>query len=146
MSRFFFPLGASSQPYGKSYTVNGGTSGTQPTFDGDPLFFGEYVRVGNFVHFEITIDFDNITGFGTGQYYVTLPFNTSSTSTFSNGTLSDDSSGKFYHIYGVALAGQNQMQLWYSASNGQGQEFTYNAPVTLTTADSFVIDGTYIAA
>jgi hypothetical protein len=143
MARFFYPYGNAAELSGKSYTVGGGTDGTQPTFTGDPMFYGEYTRVGNLVHFEITVDFNNITNFGTGQYYLTLPFDTSKTSTFSNGTLSDDSSGKFYHVYGVALEGQNQMQLWYSSSNGQGEPFDYNSPVTLDVADFFTIGGTY---
>jgi len=143
MARFFYPYGNAAELSGKSYTVEGGTNGTQPTFTGDPMFYGEYTRVGNLVHFEITVDFDNITNFGTGQYYLTLPFDTSKTSTFSNGTLSDDSSGKFYHVYGVALEGQNQIQLWYDSPNGQGEPFEHNSPVTLGVADFFTIAGTY---
>jgi hypothetical protein len=57
-----------------SFTVNGGTLGTQPTFNGDPLFSGTYVINGPMVHFQIQVDMDNITNFGTGQYYVDLPF------------------------------------------------------------------------
>jgi hypothetical protein len=51
-----------------SFTVNGGTLGTQPTFDGAPLFSGTYVINGPMVHFQIQVDMDNILTFGNGQY------------------------------------------------------------------------------
>lgn len=55
--------------------VLGGTvGGTQPTFSSNPLFFGSSVRNGDLVYFRINVDFDNITGFGTGQYFVSLPY------------------------------------------------------------------------
>ena len=122
--------------------VAGGTDGTQPTFSG-PVFTAKYSRFGDLIHFSYTVDFTNILTFGTGQYYMTLPYNPESLYNFSNGVLTDDSSGKVYHIYGVAEPGQNQMKLWYTSSNGQGAEFTHNSPITLTTADSFNISGTY---
>jgi len=55
------------------FVVQGGTTGTQPTFSGNPLFSGSYVKTGPMVHFRIDVDFDNITSFGTGQYYLDLP-------------------------------------------------------------------------
>jgi hypothetical protein len=56
------------------FTVNGGTTAAQPTFNGAPLFSGSYVRTGQLVHFQIQVDMDNISDFGTGQFYVDLPF------------------------------------------------------------------------
>ena len=47
---------------------------TSPTFSGDPLIEGSYTKIGSLVYFEIRVDFDNITSFGAGQYYLTLPF------------------------------------------------------------------------
>jgi hypothetical protein len=39
-----------------SFVVGGGTDGTQPTFTGDPLFTGSYIRtIGNLVHFQIQV-------------------------------------------------------------------------------------------
>jgi hypothetical protein len=51
----------------QTYVVGGGTSGTQPTFTGSPLFYGSYASQGDLVHFRVNVDFDNITRFGTGQ-------------------------------------------------------------------------------
>jgi hypothetical protein len=127
-----------------SFTVNGGSLGTMPTFDGAPLFSGSYVKTGPLVHFQIQVDMDNITNFGTGQYYVDLPFHAKYGYQFKEGCLHDISTGKQYAIGGHVYAGQSQMVLTFTNSNGQDEDFDYNSPVALSTADNFHIAGTYI--
>jgi hypothetical protein len=127
------------------YQPEGGTDGTQPTFSGDAIF-GSYNRVGNLVHFSILVDFDNITGFGTGQYYVTLPYPARVAYKFRDGCLHDDNTGITYHISGHVNA--NSDELWLFTTDVTGQrvsdfEFEQGEPITLTTADSFHIAGTY---
>lgn len=132
-----------------AYTSEGGTNGTQPTFDGDPLITGHYVRIGSVVHFNIEVDFDNITSFGTGEYYLTLPFPARFEAAVREGQLHDDSEGDSYHMTGEITADSNVMWLYSSdkvASGVQDAQFTSTSPVTLTTADHFHISGTYIAA
>ena len=148
MARFFFPYGTSAELFGKSYTVSGGTDGTQPTFTGDPMFYGNYVKVGNLVQVNIQVDMDNILTFGTGQYYMTLPYAAQYECTFRGGSLEDFSSGDEYHMTGHTEAGSTTMTLYFSdkvASGVQDNPFTFENPITLTTADSFHISGTYIA-
>lgn len=131
-----------------NYTVSGGTSGTQPTFTGSPLFTAQYVRVGDLVHFEIQIDFDNITSFGTGQYFVTLPFDALRGVMFRNGCLHDNDTGREFHISGHTDAGSNIIQLFTTDITGQSVfDYAFDAtePITLTTADNFHIAGDYIA-
>jgi hypothetical protein len=127
-----------------SFTVNGGTLGTQPTFDGDPLFSGSYVKNGPMVHFQIQVDMDNITSFGTGQYYVDLPFPAKYGYQVREGCLHDISTDRQYAIGGHVFAGQSRLNLFFTDSNGQDQEFDYNSPVTLAIADNFHVSGTYI--
>lgn len=130
-----------------SYTVEGGTDGTQPTFTGAPLFTGSYIKTGTLVHFRVDVEFDNITSFGTGQYYLTLPFVSKHNYQFSNGCLHDISTGRNYPISGHVLAHSNSMVLESIDSQGNSAyliDFTHNAPVTLSTADNFHIAGTYI--
>jgi hypothetical protein len=127
-----------------SFTVNGGTLGTQPTFDGAPLFSGSYVKNGPQVHFQIQVDMDNILTFGTGQYFVELPFHAKYGYQFKNGCLHDISNGKQYAIGGHVYAGSNQVLLSYTDSNGRDAEFDYNSPMTLTTVDNFHLSGDYI--
>jgi hypothetical protein len=130
-----------------SYTVSGGTSGTQPTFSGDPLFEGTYVKDGDLVHFRIDVDFDNITSFGTGQYFLSLPFVSKHNYQFADGCLHDISTGRNYPITGHVSAGSNE--LFLESLDAQGNavfqvDFTSSAPVTLATADNFHVSGTYI--
>jgi hypothetical protein len=135
----------SAVPSETSFTVNGGTLGTQPTFDGAPLFSGTYVINGPMVHFQIQVDMDNITNFGTGQYVIDLPFPAKYGYQFKEGCLHDISSGKQYAIGGHVYAGQSQMGLTFTNSAGQDEDFDHNSPVALSTADNFHIAGTYIS-
>lgn len=135
-------------PFQSSFVVEGGTTGTAPTFTGAPLFSGTYVKIGNLVHFEIQVDMDNITSFGTGQYYVDLPFPAKYGYKFREGCLHDISETKDYEVGGHVYAGESRLNL--SSMDTQSGKvfdipFTYNHPITLTTADNFHISGTYIA-
>jgi hypothetical protein len=130
------------------FEVAGGTLGTQPTFTGDPLFTGSYTKIGDQVHFHIQVDMDNITGFGTGQYYLDLPFPSKYAYKFRDGCLHDISATKDYAIGGHVAAGASRMYL-FSTDTQSGAvfdiEFDYNSPATLATADNFHIAGMYIA-
>jgi hypothetical protein len=130
-----------------TYTVTGGTTGTQPTFSGSPLFTGSYVKTGVLCHFRIDVDFDNITSFGTGQYYLKLPFPSKHNYQLSDGCLHDISTGREYPISGHVLANSDDLYLQSIDSQGNSAfniDFTYNNPVTLATADNFHVAGTYI--
>jgi hypothetical protein len=138
-------LERSNSGYGinTSWTVEGGTiGGTPPVFPPDAII-GTFNRIGNLVHFTINVDFDDITNFGTGQYFVTLPYSALSDYLFSSGHLLDFSANKSYIILGQVDADSDQMRLSYLGSNGQLESFEHNAPKTLTVDDHFDISGTY---
>jgi hypothetical protein len=129
------------------YLVTGGTTGTQPSFTGDPLFTGGYIKDGGLVHFRVDVDFDNITSFGTGQYYLTLPFQSKHSYQLSDGCLHDISADRTYPISGHVAANSNQ--LFLESMDAQGNavfniDFTATAPVALATADNFHVAGTYM--
>jgi hypothetical protein len=135
-------------PVEVTYQVNGGTSGNPPVFNGAPLFSGSYVIVGPLVHFQIQVDMDNITNFGTGQYYVKLPFTSKYGYMFRCGCLHDFSTGREYHISGHVFAGSDTMELFTSDTQGNNLydfPFTSTEPVPLSTADNFHIAGSYIS-
>lgn len=121
----------------------GGTTGTQPTFSGPPMFSGTYTKIGSLVNFAIDVDMDNITSFGSGQYYMDLPFVSKRNYLFSDGCLHDISTGDEYAILAHISAGSNRIFLLATASNGRQVPFEHNVPVTLSTADNFHIGGTY---
>lgn len=128
------------------FEVAGGSTGTQPSFTGDPLFVGTYTRWGNMIHFQIDVDFDNITSFGTGQYYLDLPFNAEHAYQFADGCLHDISENRDYPIFGHVNA--SEKRLFLKSLDAQGNTaynvpFTSVLPITLSTADNFHIAGTY---
>ncbi len=146
MSRFTHP---SISQHGSSsagtWTIEGGTlNGTQPTFSSSPMFSGDWHLIGNICHFAIDVDMDNITGFGTGQYYVKLPFPSKVNYLMSDGCLHDNSTGDEYAILGHVVAGSDVLSLLSTISNGKQANFTNSVPVNLATADAFHISGTYI--
>lgn len=125
------------------FIPGGGTDGTQPTFSGPPLFTGTYNKIGNIVHFAIDVDMDNITNFGSGQYYMDLPFSARRNYLFSDGCLHDFSTGDEYAVLAHINAGSNRITLLSTASNGRQVPFTSSVPVNLATTDNFHIAGTY---
>ena len=129
-----------------NFDVAGGTTGTQPTFSGAPLFTGSYTRWGNMCHFQIDVDMDNITSFGTGQFYIDLPFDADFNYQFADGCLHDISASRDYPIFGHVLAGEKRMYL--KSIDAQGNSaynvpFAQGTPITLATADNFHVAGTY---
>ena len=127
------------------YQPQGGTDGTQPTFSG-PAISGSFNRFGNMVHFNIFVDFDNITSFGTGRYFLTLPFPALNEIKFADGCLHQPSTGREYQMRGGVLAGSDILRLSTTGVEGQrvfDANFTSTVPITLTTADYFHIAGTY---
>jgi len=143
------PAGADGAPgYSTetSFVVTGGSMGTQPTFNGAPLFSGTYLTTGPVVHFQIQVEFDNILTFGTGQYYVELPFTAKYAYQFKNGCIHDASSGRQYAIGGHVAAGQTRLYLNYISTNGRDEPFTHNNPFSLGVVDNFHLSGVYITA
>ena len=140
-------LERSSTGYGVSvsYQPVGGTDGVQPVIDPSDIV-GTFNRMGNLVFFSIEVHMTSITNFGTGQYYLTLPYVSMNEIKFANGCLHDVSTGREYQMRGGVLAGTDVLKLSTSGVDGQklyDDPFTYNTPVTLTTADRFHISGTY---
>lgn len=144
MARFTHP-GISASSGTNGFQVEGGTvNGDQPTFNGDPLFTGEYVVIGNRIcHFALDVEMSNIISFGTGQYYITLPFPAKRNYILRDGCLHDISAQAQYSISGHVFAGSNQLTLYSIASNGRDVPFTNNVPTNLATQDNFHIAGTY---
>lgn len=145
MARFTHPAITN---YGSSaagtWQIEGGTLGTeQPTFNGDPLFSGNYALIGRVCTFAIDVDMDNIESFGDGQYYMKLPFPSDDNLLLSGGCLHDASTGDEYFIMAHVNAGSDIMTLLSVASNGRHVPFEDNVPIKLNNLDNFHISGTY---
>lgn len=125
-----------------AYQPSGGTNGTQPVFDPANIT-GTFNRFGNMVHFEIAVDFTGISNFGTGRYFLTLPYPARIRYTFSTGHLDDFSQSKAYLMVGLIEADSDVLELYYLGSSGILEDFTSQAPKALAVEDSFDISGTY---
>lgn len=147
MARFTHPsITSSASTDQNTWQIEGGTTGAgavQPTFDGDPMFTGHYMLIGKLCNFAINVEFDNITSFGTGQYYVKLPFPTNHNILLSDGCIHDASTENQYSILGHAVENSDTLTLLSVASNGRHVNFTNSVPFALNQADNFHIAGTY---
>ena len=144
MARFTHPaISISGDSEDGSWVIEGGTLDVQPTFSGDPLFAGHYSLIDVICNFTVNVDMDNITSFGTGQYYIKLPFPAHDNILLSDGCFHDESGSDQYAVLGHVDAGSDIMKLFSVASNGRHVPFEYNVPVTLNVADNFHIRGTY---
>lgn len=128
----------------KEFIPTGGSTGTQPVITG-PAFSGHFAKFHRMVHFEVQVDFDNISSFGSGQYYINLPFPSHSAYIFRDGCVHDISTDNQYSISGHVVAGSSQLFLYSTASNGRDVPFENNVPFTLSQEDNFHIAGYYIA-
>lgn len=88
---------------------------------------------------------DNILTFGTGQYYMKLPFASNHNIVLSDGCLHDSSTGNQYAILGHVVENSDIMTLFSVGSNGQHTPFSDsdNSPIKLQNVDSFHIAGTF---
>jgi hypothetical protein len=124
------------------FDVEGGTDDVQPTFSGD-VFTATYTRFGDMIHFAYDVNFDNIVTFGTGQYFMTLPYAARRNYMFRDGCLHQASTGRQYGIFGHVVEGSNIMTLWTSQTGTTHDvEFTSTYPIGLNTEDNFHIAGT----
>jgi hypothetical protein len=128
-----------------TWIIEGGTlQDPQPTFSGDPMFSGDWSSVGNIISFNIDVSFGNILTFGTGQFYLKLPFPSHDNRLLSDGCLHDIlNNNDQYSIVGHVNAGSDILELFSITSNGRQNPFTKQVPVHLNNEDNFHISGVY---
>lgn len=124
------------------YVPGGGTNGTQPVFNVADLH-GSFNRFGNMVHVQVNLAFTNVTSFGSGRYFITLPYPSRKDYVFSSGRLFDASQNKHYMLFGEVAAGQTSLWLSYLSSSGTLTDFTASSPKVLSNIDSFDFSATY---
>lgn len=127
------------------HTYNPTWSGTGLTFTGTPAT-GSYVKIGNFVLVQITVDFDTVTDFGTGQYSLTLPFPSKYHTDVFGGSVHDtvNQGVDHYSIKGHLSDGSSTFTIWNIKSSAADEPFDHNTPITLSTADLFHMSFSYI--
>jgi hypothetical protein len=119
-------------------------AGTGLTFVGSPAG-GTYVKYGQEVLVNLNVNMTNVTGFGSGQYTISLPVvPQDGREVIIPGTATV--SGVSYHIVGIAPAGSAIMSLWYMGTNGLRTAMTGSAPLTLTTSGVMYFNGSFISA
>jgi hypothetical protein len=133
--------------YGVPTVYNPVWSGTGLTYTGTPAT-GSYMKMGKMVTFRIKVDCATVagasnSGFGSGQYSLTLPFQPVTDYIFRDGGIHHVSGLAHYQMSGDAEPGTTQLTLWYTASQGQDQAMAHNSPHALQTSDYFYISGTY---
>lgn len=120
-------------------------SGTDLTFTGTPAT-GSYVKLGNLVMIQVTVDFDNVTNFGTGQYSLTLPFPSKYHTDVYGGSVHDvtNQGVDHYSIKAHLSVGSSTFTIWNIKSSAADEPFDHNSPFNLSVADLFHMSFSYI--
>ena len=146
MARFTHP--AFGDVGGLTTTINAYTpvwSGTGLAFTGTPAT-GFYIKIGNFVIVQISVDFDTVTNFGTGQYSLTLPFPSKYHTDVYGGSVHDtvNQGIDHYSIKGHLSDGSSSFTIWNIKSSAADEPFDHNSPIGLTVDDLFHMSFSYI--
>lgn len=123
-------------------------TGTGLTYTGTPTI-GFYSRVGKMITFFIRVNCATVTNFGTGFYYLTLPFTPDNHYLFQNGGIHHIASSRHYTFAGDCNGSSNTLELLVLTQHGSDLYFNQmkqSDPVTLNTNDWFYISGTYFIA
>jgi hypothetical protein len=116
-------------------------SGTGLAFTGNPTV-SSYLLVGTLCHFRIRVNCTTVTNFGTGQYFLTLPFAPKDDYVFRDGGIHGNANSH-YALMADAEKDELQMSLWHPGPGGQDALMDHNSPHTMSTSDYFYISGTY---
>lgn len=106
----------------------------------------EIQRIGKMITANATINFTNVTNFGTGQIYIDMPAGIPNRShdLAAGGYLVK--AGVTYSIFATLGATANKMYLWHPTSNGGSDIVSHNKPTTLTTGTVINITGVALLA
>lgn len=126
-------VGSPTIPFTSTWT------GTGLVYTGTPAL-GHYQKIGDQIHFQITINCSTVTNFGTGGYSLTLPFAPGYDYVINGGI---HHNADHYNILGDLEDGSTTMKLYYQTNNGSNAIMKYNQPHALTTADYFYLGGNY---
>lgn len=146
MARFY-------DPFSKNIGFNDGSiQSYSPVWSGDGLTYtgtpttGFYVKVGKVVTVQIEVECASTTNFGTGQYSLTLPFQSKFHTDVYGGSIHKITNQGIdhYSIKGHLSANSSTFTLWDLASASQDEIFDHNSPVILDTNDRFHMSFTYI--
>lgn len=120
-------------------------SGTGLAYTGTPAT-GFYVKLGKLVLVQIDVEFDNVSNFGTGQYSLTLPFDSAYHTDVYGGSVHDitNQGVDHYSIKGHLSANSSSFTVWNIKSSAADEPFDYNSPFNLATADKFHMSFTYM--
>jgi len=126
----------------QSYTPVWTSSGTAPAL-GNGSASGGFVRVGNFVQFNLQIVFGSTTTFGTGEYYFGLPVAmASATGGLTGYSLQFDTGVSYYRGFFPETV-PNGFTDKFALRNSAGTPIQQTIPITYATSDAIYVWGSY---
>ena len=120
-------------------------SATGLTFTGTPAD-GSYIKIGNLVIVQIDVEFTTVVNFGSGQYFLSIPFPSKYHTDVYGGSIHKITNQGIdhYSIKGHLSDGSSTFSVWAIGSNAADEQFNHQAPVNLATADRFHMSFSYI--
>ena len=146
MARFYNPIpGAFEYTDGSIQTYSPVWSGTGLVYTGTPAT-GSYVKIGKTVIVQIDVVFTNVSNFGTGQYSLTLPFNSLYHTDVYGGSIHKvtNQGVDHYSIKGHLSENSSSFTIWTINSNATDAPFDHQAPINIDTDDKFHMSFSYL--
>jgi len=120
-------------------------SATELSYTGTPAT-GSYVKVGKIISVQIEVNFTNVSDFGSGQYYLTLPINSAYHTDVYGGSIHKtvNQGIDHYSIKGHLDEGSSLFSIWSVNSASLDEPFDFNSPVNIENTDKFHMSFSYI--
>ena len=120
-------------------------SGTGLVYTGTPAI-GSYVKLGKVVQVQIEVIFADVSDFGSGQYYLTLPINSAYHTDVYGGSIHKtvNQGIDHYSIKGHLDEGSSLFSIWSVNSASLDEPFDFNSPVNIENTDKFHMSFSYI--
>lgn len=127
-----------------TYEADFNTVNNDVTYTQSPVT-SSYIRVGKMIFVTILVDFSKVTSVGTGQYYVTLPFQATRHSGITTGMLHENNTAR-HLLEGVVEKDSYRMLLYWISNQSELKEFTHTQPHNaINNDDLFHFEGWYEA-
>jgi hypothetical protein len=112
-------------------------------YTNNPVTYANYIKLGPMCFIRIRVDNTHVTGFGSGDYIITLPFPAVEHMGVFGGMYHDISTGKRHMLMGQVEQGSNELSIYTLNNQVEMAAMNYTTPVTQNAADYWHIEGWY---
>lgn len=127
----------------QNYEADFNSANNDVTYTQSPVT-SSYIRVGKMIFISVLVDFSKVTAYGTGRYYITLPYQATRHAGIMAGML-HEGTNKIKVIAGRIDKESKRCELFYLDNQIEYQDFDHQHPHVINSDDYFHLEGWYEA-